>query len=108
MQQFRGGEIVVKVRLFGQKTDLGFDDGITPVAAQNAGGATAGEDEPHEELQGRGFAGAVRPKIAKDFALRNGEAKRMKGDLRPLAPKAGQIRLVQTKYLDGSHGVGEL
>ena len=65
LQQFAGGEVVVKVRLLGQKSDLRLHAGIVDFHPQNAGRAAGGEYQSHEQFEGGGFAGAVGPRKPK-------------------------------------------
>src|SRR5215831_3942493 len=64
VEKFVGSEIVVKVWLFRQKSDLRLDLGIGPVFSQDSSSAPRREDQSHQNLQRRGFARSIRTQEA--------------------------------------------
>ena len=44
--------------------------------------------QPHQKLEGRGLARAVRTEEAEHFSLLDGQAKRTQGNFRPFAPES--------------------
>src|SRR5689334_7184287 len=97
-------QIVVEIGLLGKKSDLCLHARIVQLHAEDFGAAASREDQPHQHLQGGGFAGAIRTKKPKDFALFHDEAQRMQGALRLLSPEANLILLLQPKNFDCRHG----
>ena len=63
--------MVVKVGLLRQKAYLRLDFRVAKILAQDCGRSCAGTDDPHQDLQRRGFAGAVRAEKAKRFPTIN-------------------------------------
>ena len=104
LQQFAGGQVVVEVRLLGQKSDLRLHARIVDFHPQNAGRASGGEDQPHQHLERGGLAGAVRSEEAENLAFLDRQVQRAQGMLRPLAPEAHGVGFFQTKNFDCSHG----
>src|ERR1043165_8960725 len=103
IEEFVGGQVVVEIRLFRQKTDLRFHLGIAPISSQNFGRPPSREDQAHEQFQSGRFACAVWAEVSEDLALWNGQRQRPECDLGTLPPEAREIRLLQRERFNSSH-----
>ena len=65
IQQFRRSQVVVEVGLLGQVTDVPVHFHVADWLAEDSRAPCRGKDQPHQQLDGRRFAGAVRPDKAK-------------------------------------------
>src|SRR6266567_2232437 len=71
--------------------------------AENARRAAGRKDQPHQKLQRRRFAGAVRSEKTKDLALLNIERQAVERTHLALAPKADFVIFRQILNLDYRH-----
>ncbi|OPZ22417.1 MAG: hypothetical protein BWZ10_00425 [candidate division BRC1 bacterium ADurb.BinA364] len=69
IKKFAPGQIIVEIRILGQKSDLGLHRPITQRFAHDACRARRREVNAHQNLDGRGFSGAIRAKQAEDLAF---------------------------------------
>src|SRR5713101_7102227 len=68
IEQFRRRQIIVEVRLLRQITDVPVHFHVADRLAEDSRVARGRENQSHQELDGRRFAGAVRPDKTKHFA----------------------------------------
>ena len=69
VEKFVSRQIVVEVGLLGKKSDLRFHRRIVDFPAQDSRTAAGRIHQAHEQLECRGFAGAVWSEIAKNLAF---------------------------------------
>jgi hypothetical protein len=79
IQEFKGGEIIIEIRVLGQVSDAAVHGNIRYLMAQYARTAVGREDQSHQQLQRRRLAGAVGPEKTKYLTLINGQRKFIQG-----------------------------
>jgi hypothetical protein len=95
LEQFLGGEIVVKVWILGQVADAAPDLDVANRAPQNLGPTGCRVDQLHQQLERSRLAGAVRSQEAKDFPSMDFERQCIERDIRAGTPEADAIVLGQ-------------
>src|SRR5271163_1013424 len=68
VEHFRGGQIVVEIRLLGQIADVAMHFDVRGGLAEQTRVAAGGENQIHQKFYGGGFARSVGAKEAEDFA----------------------------------------
>ncbi len=86
IQQFAGAQMVVKVGLFGKKSNLRFHLRIVHVHAQNPGASCGRKHQPISSLR-VWFSRAVWAEEAENFSFFDGQAERPEREFRTLAPE---------------------
>ena len=103
VEQFLGGQVVVEGRVLGQETEAPFHTQIADRTAEDAGVATGGEDQLHQQLDCRALAGAVGAEKAEDLALVDLQGELIERPIRPGPPEADEIVLGETVGLERQH-----
>src|SRR5579864_204726 len=80
-----------------KKANLCFDARVVDIQSKNLGRAPGREHQPHQQLQGSCFPGAIRSEIAEHFALINFQRERTQSDPRSLSPKANRVGFLQIR-----------
>src|SRR5215469_499860 len=91
VKKFDRRQIVIKIRLLRKKSNSRPNSRIPPRLVQNARRTCSRRDQPHQEFEGCGFAGAIRPQKSKNFPLRYLEMQTLESHLWLLTPKPGCI-----------------
>ena len=102
-QQLLGGEVVVEVRVLGQVADPPLHLEVAERPAENRRRPGRRVDQLHQQLEGRGLAGAVRPEESEDLARLDGEGQAVEGAVRPRPPEADLVVLRKLVRFDSRH-----
>ena len=102
VEKLPSGEIGVKIRIFGQKTDRSLDRHVRDVPAQDPGPAGGRVDQPHEEVHGGRLPGPIGAKIAEDLPLPDLQVEVVKHP-DPGAPESGPELFRQAFGLYNKH-----
>src|SRR5262249_44556289 len=89
-------QIVVKVRLLGQKTDSLLDFRVSEVASQDPGRTGRGEGDPHQQFQGRSLTRSIGSQKPKCLAGLNREIEALERGDGALFPETGGVVLSET------------
>ena len=93
-----------EARRLGQKADPAPDGGVAGRTAEDLGAARRRVDQPHQQPQRRGLAGAVRSEVAEHGAPRDVQRHPVERVMHARSPEAPAERLRELAELNHRHG----
>src|SRR6202042_2468563 len=105
-EKFAPGQIIVEIRLLGQKSDFAVHGDIFNRTAANTRGPCGRKDQAHQELERSSFSRAVGAEESEDFALFDLKRQVIERPAQAFTPETGRIVLGQPEDFDCwcSHG----